>query len=191
MFKLKTIFLSVVIFFSAFSLSQALNIYQVGKLKPRDSVLKVKVGELAPDFELPSISGKKVRLSSFRGKKNVLLSFVPAAWTPVCSDQWPGYNLTKFIFDQHNTVILGISVDNVPTLYAWVKEMGGVWFPVLSDFWPHGQVASTYGVLRGDGVAERALFLIDKQGIIRWIYVEDINRRPPLEVIEQALDSLP
>lgn len=191
MFKLKTIFLSVVIFFSAFSLSQALNIYQVGKLKPRDSVLKVKVGELAPDFELPSISGKKVRLSYFRGKKNVLLSFVPAAWTPVCSDQWPGYNLTKFIFDQHNTVILGISVDNVPTLYAWVKEMGGVWFPVLSDFWPHGQVASTYGVLRGDGVAERALFLIDKQGIIRWIYVEDINRRPPLEVIEQALDSLP
>ncbi len=115
MFKLKTIFLSVVIFFSAFSLSQALNIYQVGKLKPRDSVLKVKVGELAPDFELPSISGKKVRLSYFRGKKNVLLSFVPAAWTPVCSDQWPGYNLTKFIFDQHNTVILGISVDNVPT----------------------------------------------------------------------------
>ncbi|MDK2921626.1 MAG: hypothetical protein PWR24_1183 [Desulfonauticus sp.] len=191
MFKLKTIFLSVVIFFSAFSLSQALNIYQVGKLKPRDSVLKVKVGELAPDFELPSISGKKVRLSYFRGKKNVLLSFVPAAWTPVCSDQWPGYNLTKFIFDQHNTVILGISVDNVPTLYAWVKEMGGVWFPVLSDFWPHGQVASTYGVLRGDGVAERALFLIDKQGIIRWIYVEDINRRPSLEVIEQALDSLP
>jgi len=163
----------------------------VGKLKPRDSVLKVKVGELAPDFELPSISGKKVRLSYFRGKKNVLLSFVPAAWTPVCSDQWPGYNLTKFIFDQHNTVILGISVDNVPTLYAWVKEMGGVWFPVLSDFWPHGQVASTYGVLRGDGVAERALFLIDKQGIIRWIYVEDINRRPSLEVIEQALDSLP
>lgn len=192
MSKLKKLYLSLVaVFLFAFPLEAKEGyIYQVGKLKARDSQLKVKVGQMAPDFSLPSIAGNKVRLSSFRGKKNVLISFVPAAWTPVCSDQWPGYNLTKFIFDKYDTVILGISVDNIPTLYAWTKEMGGLWFPVLSDFWPHGAVANKFGVLRTDGVSERALILIDKKGIIRWIYVEDINQRPPLEAIEKALAQL-
>ncbi len=71
------------------------NIYQVGRLKPIDSVLRVKKGQVAPDFTLPSISGEKVSLKQYRGKKNVVLSFVPAAWTPVCSDQWPGYNWSR------------------------------------------------------------------------------------------------
>ena len=184
-----TVFISVPI---AFAISDAYkgNIYQVGTLKPIDSVLKVKIGQQAPDFTLPSISGEKVSLSQFRGKKNVILSFVPAAWTPVCSDQWPGYNIARDIFNQYDAILLGITVDNIPTLFAWTNQMGQLWFPVLSDFWPHGAVGKKYGVLRSDGVSERALFVIDKKGIIRYIDVHDINKRPPLEDLAGALEKL-
>jgi peroxiredoxin len=176
----------------AFAISEAYkgNIYQVGTLKPIDSILKVKTGQPAPDFTLPSISGEKVSLNQYRGKKNVVLSFVPAAWTPVCSDQWPGYNIAKDLFNQNDAILLGITVDNIPTLFAWTNQMGNLWFPVLSDFWPHGGVAKKYGVLRSDGVSERALFVIDKKGNIRYIDVHDINKRPPLEDLMTALEKL-
>jgi len=165
-------------------------IYDPGKLPPTDSVLKVGVGEKAPDFRLKSIAGNEVQLHSFLGKKNVVISFVPAAWTPVCSDQWPGYNISRKLFDENDAVLLGISVDNVPTLHAWTQQMGELWFPVLSDFWPHGKVADTYGVLRGDGTAERALFFIDKRGVIKAIEVSDINVRPSLEQVVHDLKLL-
>lgn len=176
----------------AFGLSDVYkkNIYDVGRLKPVDSAVKVKVGDPAPDFTLPSVAGGNVTLGDFRGKKNVVLSFVPAAWTPVCSDQWPGYNLARKIFESRDAVLLGISVDNIPTLFAWTGQMGDLWFPVLSDFWPHGAVAERYGVLRSTGVAERAIIVIDRKGIIRYIDVHDINERPPLESIVKALDGL-
>lgn len=166
------------------------NIYNPGKLQPTDSVLKVKVGMRAPDFTLPAVGGQKVSLSRYLGKKNVVLSFVPAAWTPVCSDQWPGYNIAKDLFDEHDAVLLGITVDNIPTLFAWTAQMGNLWFPVLSDFWPHGKTAEKYGVLRGDGTTERALFVIDKKGIIRYIDVHDINQRPKLEALVRELEKL-
>ena len=166
------------------------NIYNPGKLKPIDSQLKVKVGEPAPDFTLPSVAGEKISLSQFRGKKNVVLSFVPAAWTPVCSDQWPGYNIVKEMFDDNDAVLLGITVDNIPTLHAWTRQMGKLWFPVLSDFWPHGAVADRYGLLRSDGVSERALVFVDKRGIIKNIEVSDINRRPDLEACAINLEKL-
>jgi len=166
------------------------NIYNPGQLKPVDSDLRVKVGEPAPDFTLPAITGERITLSRFRGRKNVVLSFVPAAWTPVCSDQWPGYNIVKDLFDARDAVLLGITVDNIPTLFAWTNQMGELWFPVLSDFWPHGAVADTYGVLRSDGTAERAIFIIDKDGIIRSILVGDINKRPPLDYLIKELDKL-
>jgi peroxiredoxin (alkyl hydroperoxide reductase subunit C) len=165
-------------------------IYQPGHLKPVDSVPVLKVGDPAPDFTLPSIQGPRVTLSQYRGKKNVVISFVPAAWTPVCSDQWPGYNIARDLFEAYDAVLLGITVDNLPTLHAWTREMGGVWFPVLSDFWPHGRVASKYGVLRSDGVTERAIFIIDKKGVICYIDVHDINKRPPLEGIIQELQKI-
>lgn len=166
-------------------------VFQIeGSLKPHDSVLKVEVGDEAPDFTLPAIDGSQVRLSDYRGKKNVVISFVPAAWTPVCSDQWPGYNLALELFEQNNTQLIGITADNVPTLYAWAQQMGGLDFPVLSDFWPHGAVAERYGVLRSDGTAERALFLIDTKGIIRYIDVHDINLRPDLGEIVQEMKKL-
>ncbi|MEJ2716363.1 MAG: peroxiredoxin [Deltaproteobacteria bacterium] len=166
-------------------------IYNPGKLKATDSGTKLKVGDSAPDFQLPSLSGKKVSLSTYRGKKNVVISFVPAAWTPVCSQQWPGYNIAQDLFEKNDAVLLGISVDNIPTLYAWTKDMGKLWFPVLSDFWPHGKVAAKYGVLRSDGTAERALFIIDKKGIIRYIDVHDINVMPRLDTLAKELEKLP
>ena len=177
---------------TVFAISDAFkqNIYNPGLLKPTDSVLKVKVGEYAPDFMLPAVSGEKISLSQYRGKKNVVLSFVPAAWTPVCSDQWPGYNIVKDIFDRHDAILLGITVDNIPTLFAWTNQMGALWFPVLSDFWPHGAVAGRYGVLRSDGTSERALVVIDKKGIIRYIHVNDINKRPRLENLVKELRGL-
>ncbi|MGE5256379.1 MAG: peroxiredoxin [Hyphomicrobiales bacterium] len=165
-------------------------IYNPGVLKPIDSTLKVRVGQAAPDFTLPSIRGEKIRLSQYRGKKNVVISFVPAAFTPVCSDQWPGYNMARELFEQHDAILLGITVDNIPTLYAWTSQMGNLWFPVLSDFWPHGAVAQKFGVLRSDGVSERALFYIDKKGVIRDILVSDINKRPDLEQCAISLDKL-
>jgi peroxiredoxin (alkyl hydroperoxide reductase subunit C) len=166
------------------------NIYDPGQMKPQDSELKVREGDTAPDFTLPSVSGEPVTLQQYRGKKNVAISFVPAAWTPVCSDQWPGYNIAKPLFEKHDAVLLGITVDNIPTLYAWTRQMGDLWFPVLSDFWPHGAVADAFGVLRSDGVSERALFVIDKAGIIRYIEVADINARPKLEDLIRALEAI-
>ena len=166
------------------------NIYYPKNLKPTDSVLKVKVGDRAPDFTLPAVFVEKISLSQYRGKKNVVISFVPAAWTPVCSDQWPGYGIVKDIFDKNDGILLGITVDNIPTLFAWTNQMGKLWFPILSDFWPHGKVADSYGKLRSDGITERALFIIDKKGIIRYIDVHDINKRPRLESIVKELEKL-
>ncbi|MBG3879112.1 redoxin domain-containing protein [Desulfovibrio oxamicus] len=220
-------------------------LYPDAPRKPVDSALKVAVGDTAPDFALPALPGPytpasgpapgTIRLSDFRGKRAVVLSFVPAAFTPVCSGQWPGYNIAREEFERRGAVLLGITTDNLPALYAWTREMaertpengndegqgagsvgegqssppprkgrtaahrqseadgavGGVWFPVLSDFWPHGAVAASYGLLRGDGMAERALVIIDRQGIIRHIHVSDVNKRPPLDIILRALDALP
>jgi len=191
--KILTTFLFIIIFTSnAYALSEAYknNIYNPGELKPVDSVLKVKVGDAAPDFSLKAVSGKTISLKDYYGKKNVVLSFVPAAWTPVCSDQWPGYNIVKDIFDMNDAVLLGISVDNIPTLYSWTNQMGNLWFEVLSDFWPHGAVAEKLGVLRSEGCRERALFVIDKKGVIRYIDVHNINERPPLEMLVRELQKL-
>jgi peroxiredoxin (alkyl hydroperoxide reductase subunit C) len=165
-------------------------IFNPGNLKPVDSVTTLKVGDRAPNFILPSLSGEEISLRQYRGKKNVVISFVPAAWTPVCSDQWPGYNLAKRLFDKHDTILLGITVDNIPTLYAWTNEMGDLWFPVLSDFWPHGAVSEKYGVLRSNGVSERAIFIIDKKGLITYIDIHDINTRPKLEELVKEMEKL-
>jgi peroxiredoxin (alkyl hydroperoxide reductase subunit C) len=166
------------------------HIYDPGTLKAVDSEAKVKAGDPAPLFTLPSLDGKPVSLRRFRGKKNVVLSFIPSAWTPVCSAQWPGYNIAESIFRKYDAVLLGISVDNLATLFAWTKDMGGLWFPVLSDFWPHGKVADLYGVLRSDGTSERALILIDKRGTVRYVDVHDINERPRLDTLVRELEKL-
>ena len=175
--------------------NRKMSIYDMGILKPIDSVPLLMVGDKAPDFSLPAVGGIRVSLSQYLEKNNVVLSFVPAAWTSVCSAQWPEYAKSKHVFDKYNAIILGISVDNLPTLHAWtqtmcVAEEVGLWFPVFSDFYPHGAVAKKYGVLRSDGITERALFVIDKKGIIRYIDIHDINEVPPLEDLVKALEDL-
>ncbi len=191
-----SMFLALMVFFafsgSCFGASEQFkgSIFQVGDLKATDSQPRLKVGDRAPDFTLPSIKGEKVSLGSYLGSKNVVLSFVPAAWTPVCSEQWPGYNILKEEFDNHNSVLIGITTDNLPTLFAWTEQMGGVWFPVVSDFWPHGEVSQKYGVLRSSGVSERALFIIDKKGVIRYIDIHDIRERPNTELLLNQLKKL-
>jgi len=165
-------------------------IYQPGQLTPTSSRLNVKVGDLAPDFNLQSLSGKKVSLTEFRGKKNVVISFVPAAWTPVCSSQWPGYNRMAGLLDLYDAVVLGISVDNIPSLYAWTRGIGELRLNILSDFWPHGKTADCYGILRPEGITERAIFIVDKEGIIRYIDVHDINTSPEPALLIQELAKI-
>lgn len=192
---ISTVFVTVVlVFVASWAMAKSAvpedRTYDPGSLKAVDSATMLKVGDSAPDFTLPTVGGNKVSLSEFKGKKNVVISFVPAAWTPVCSQQWPGYNIAKEFFDKADAVVVGISVDNTPTLYAWIRDMGTLWFPVASDFWPHGAVAQKYGVLRSNGEAERSLFVVDKKGIIRYIDVHDINTMPRLEILIKELDKL-
>jgi glutaredoxin len=89
-----------------------------------------------------------------------------------------------------NTQVLGISVDHVPCLQAWAESLGGISFPLLSDFWPHGAVAEKYGVLRTDGKSERALLIVDKAGIIRYIDIHDIDDQPYNEELRKALREI-
>ncbi|NDV61788.1 redoxin domain-containing protein [Puniceicoccales bacterium CK1056] len=166
------------------------SVYQPGHLEPLDSASQLRVGDKAPDFILPSLSGSEVRLYDELAKHPVVITFVPAAWTPVCSEQWPGYNVAQPLFEELGVCLMGITTDNLPTLYAWTQEMGGVWFKVLSDFYPHGQVCSEFGILRSDGTSERALFVIDQEGVIRYIDIHNINERPPLEDLIEALKKL-
>lgn len=90
----------------------------------------------------------------------------------------------------HNTQVLGISIDHVPCLKAWADSLGGINFPLLSDFWPHGDVAQRYGVLRHDGKSERAIFIIDPKGVIRYIDVHDIDDQPSNEVLFEELAKI-
>lgn len=158
----------------------------------------IRPGDIAPDFDLPAVDGTRLRLSSFRGHKAVVLSFVPAAFTPVCSSQWSGYAMLKPRFEQLGAVVVGISVDNVPSLAAWTREMGTnaaghpspLWFPVASDFWPHGEVSMRYGLLRPDGIADRALVLVDKAGVVRLVEVSAIDRRPGLDNLFAVLERM-
>ena len=131
---------------------------------------KVKVGKKAPDFSLPTHIGGRIKLSDFVGKKNVLIAFYPLDYTPVCSNQMPSYENQLKDFEDLNTVILGISSDSIPAHQSWSKSIGGISFNLLSDFWPHGEVARKYGVFLDDkGIADRYIFVIDREGIVRYI----------------------
>lgn len=148
--------------------------------------MTLKIGQPAPDFTLPSHLDKKVTLSDLRGK-NVVLAFFPMAWTPVCTHQIPSYEADISKFTALNTQVLGISIDHVPCLKAWTQSLGGISYPVLSDFWPHGEVAQKYGVLRPEGRSERALFIMDKHGIIQYIDIHDIKQQPDNEELRNVL----
>ncbi len=102
----------------------------------------------------------------------------------------PSYELDLFKFEGYNTQVLGISIDHVHTLRAWAESLGGISYPLLSDFWPHGEMARKYGVFREDGRSERALFIVDKEGIVRYIDVHDIDEQPDNEEVFKVLRQL-
>jgi peroxiredoxin len=154
------------------------------------SSLPLKAGTPAPDFDLRTTPDQSVTLREFRGRPTIL-AFYPADWSPVCSDQMALYNEILPEFRQFNAELLGISVDGVWCHLAFSKDRK-LHFPLLSDFEPKGNVASNYGVYRKqDGVTERALFVIDSDGIIRWSYVSPIGINPGADGILKALESIP
>jgi peroxiredoxin len=148
------------------------------------------VGTVAPDFELSSHQGGTVRLSSLRGTHNVVIAFHPLAFTPVCAAQMQEYERERATLGGLDAKVLGISIDAGPAKAAWADMLGGLSFDLLSDFHPHGQVATDYGVMRDDGISQRALFVVDKQGRIAWAKVYEIPERPDFGELVQALERL-
>src|SRR5512143_842920 len=149
----------------------------------------IEPGVLAPDFSLSATPDQKVSLSDFRGQP-VVLVFYPADWSPVCGDQLTLYNELRPEFSEYQAQIIGISVDGAWCHLAFSKDRR-LHFPLLADFEPKGAVARQYGVYREkDGEAERALFVIDAGGVIRWSYVSPVGINPGADGILKALESM-
>jgi peroxiredoxin len=149
----------------------------------------LKPGTSAPNFTLRSTPDQSMSLSQFRGHPTIL-AFYPADFSPVCGDQMALYNEILPEFQRFNAELVGVSVDGVWSHLAFSKDRN-LHFPLLSDFEPKGEVAKKYGVYRNqDGMTERALFVIDSDGIIRWSYVSPIGVNPGAEGILKALESI-
>ena len=146
-------------------------------------------GTRAPAFTLGSGPAQQTSLTDYRGRP-VILAFYPADWSPVCGDQMALYNEVLPEFERYGAQLLGISVDGVWCHAAFAKDRK-LRFPLLADFEPKGEVARRYGVYRaGDGFTERALFVIDGDGIIRWSDVSPLDVNPGADGILRALDVL-
>ena len=146
-------------------------------------------GTPAPDFKLPVTPDQKLSLGELKGQP-VILAFYPADWSPVCGDQMALYNEILPEFQKHGARLLGISVDGVWCHAAFAKDHH-LHFPLLADFHLQGQVAKRYGVYREEeGVCERALFVIDKNGTISWSYCSPIAVNPGADGILEALEAL-
>jgi peroxiredoxin len=159
-----------------------------GQTSPAASA-PLAAGSQAPDFTLHTTPDQTVSLREFRGQP-VILAFYPADWSPVCGDQMALYNEIYPEFRRHGAALLGISVDGVWCHLAFAGDRK-LQFPLLSDFEPKGAVARTYGAYRHrEGVCERALFVIDGEGTIRWSYVSPIGVNPGADGILTALEAL-
>lgn len=133
--------------------------------------MSIEIGQEAPDFELKNQFGTPVRLSSYRGSKNVVVVFFPKAFTPTCTGELCAIRDETTVFENDDTVVLGISCDTDATLKVFA-ETEKYEFQLLSDFWPHGEVARQYGVfIEERGFAMRGTFVIDKSGVVRWSVV--------------------
>lgn len=147
----------------------------------------IEISAKAPPFKLKDQNGKIVKLSSLKGKK-VLLSFRPLAWTPVCTDQMKNLDNNFDRLTALNTVPLGIGVDSSPSNNAWAKALNIQKLRLVSDFWPHGEIAQLYGVFREeDGFSERANIIIDENGIILFTKIYAIDKMPEIKEIIQFL----
>lgn len=149
-----------------------------------------KPGDEAPDFELKDQHGQTVRLRDFRGQRNVVLVFYPAAFTPTCTGELTELRAERGRLADDDVAVLGISCDPLPALRVFAERQG-IEFPLLADFWPHGEVARSYGVfLEGKGIATRGTFVIDKSGVLRWSVVNSPGQARHTADYEKALASL-
>ena len=146
-------------------------------------------GTPAPGFVLTAEPGKQISLEKLRGRP-VVLAFYPADWSPVCGDQMALYNEILLEFHRHQATLIGISVDGAWCHAAFAANRK-LHFPLLSDFEPKGAVAQAYGAYRPiEGTTERALFVIDEQGLIHWSYLSPVGVNPGADGILEALESL-
>jgi len=150
----------------------------------------IDVGDEAPDFELMDQDRNPVRLSSFRGRKSVVVVFYPLAFTGVCQGEMCAIRDSIADFDSDDVQTLAISVDSGPVHAKWAAEQGYT-FPLLADFWPHGEVARSYGVLQEDiGLALRGTFIVDKQGTVAYKVVNAIPDPRDLDDYRKVLADL-
>ena len=146
-------------------------------------------GTLAPDFTLPVAPGKQLTLSDLRGKP-VILTFYPADWSPVCGDQLALYNEVLPDFQSFGAELVGISVDGAWCHAAYAKDHH-LHFPLAADFEPKGGVSRAYGAYREkEGFSERALFVLDKDGVVAWSYLSPVSVNPGADGILRALEEL-
>lgn len=152
--------------------------------------MAVEVGDAAPDFELKDQHGSPVKLSSFRGKKNVVLVFYPLAFSGVCSGELCSIRDDFPEITGDDVEMLTVSVDSPYATRAW-SDQENFGFALLSDFWPHGSVANLYGVFDENiGVATRGTFIIDKDGVVRWKVVNPIPQARDLAEYQKVLAGL-
>jgi len=150
----------------------------------------LSVGSIAPDFALEDQTRRVVHLSDYRGKKHVVVAFHPFAFTPVCTRQMQGYQQSYDRLSGLDVEVLGISTDLGPAKAAWAASMGGLSFPVLADFNPPGAVAKAYGAFGPHGLAERAIFVVDKSGHIAWSKMHGMDDDPNLAELMGVLKTL-
>ena len=151
---------------------------------------KSEIGKTAPDFVLKDQQGKDLKLSSFKGKR-VLLSFHPLAWTDVCAKQMKSLEENRMALDSLDTIAVGINVDPLPSKQAWAKSLGIEKTSLLSDFWPHGEVAKLYGIFREkNGISERVNILLDQDQKIILFKVYEISQLPDMKEIIEFIKNL-
>jgi len=155
-----------------------------------EDLVPLGIGDTAPDFTLPNEHGETVRLSQIAATRPVVLVFVPAAFTATCTGEYCELRDNIALFDDSHVQLLGISVDPKAALRVW-KEQEQLEFPLLSDFWPHGEVARAYGVFLEDrGIAARATFIIDDTLTVRAAFVNPPSEARPIAAYREALAAL-
>ena len=152
-----------------------------------DETKKVDVGDQAPDFTLKDQHNREFTLSELKGKR-VLLSFHPLAWTGICAKQMKALEDYKVVFDKSNSVALGVRVDTIPSKHAWAKELDIKETRLLSDFWPHGEIAEKYGIfLEEKGISRRVNIILDEDQKIVFFKIYEISQLPDIEEIYDFL----
>ena len=160
--------------------------------------MALKVGDLAPDFKVPATTGDDqadFHLASYRGKKNVVIVFFPAAFTSVCSSELTGFQAGLSNFAGYSAEVVGISTDSVPAQTAFQEKLGGLSFPLASDRWPYAKTGETYGVFpatkhKFSPFNDRAIFIVDREGKIAWFKIYPASERPDIGEVLGVLKKL-